>query len=235
MKIEHTEVYGFQAAFRGMRNPFDSWDKSDSSFWGPDTREMRERLGFPNIFVPEIPVIGSGDLSLACKLIRMGGDHRKFLRMIMVWCDFVVPRYLWQEIDTYKVATVRNSCSTMNTLGRRHVTQEDFETPVSEVILRELNKAVDDFQSSGDKTDVRVKLKNDLPEGFLQRATYLMSYETVFRMFHSRSNHRLPMWSVKIDGSICSWILSLPYMKEFVIDGSQYLEGSGKITVDDNS
>lgn len=100
MKIEHTEVHGFRPAFRGMRNPLESWERSDSTF-------------------DEIAILGKEDLKLACRLIAAGTSHSKFLRQIIVWADFTLPRYVWQEVDTYKVATVRNSCSTMHTLGKR--------------------------------------------------------------------------------------------------------------------
>lgn len=221
MKIEHTEIFGFRAALRGMRNPRDSWDKSDSKFWAV---AWNYGVDIPtwgaDCHVPEYPQIGPNDLELAQKLISQGGDHRKFLRFIIVTCDITLPRYAWQEVDTYKVGTVRNSCSTMNTLGKRDLVQDDFENPLPELFLQELNRAVSDFRESAGtkaKRDARVGLKNLLPEGFLQKATYLLSYEVGYRMYWSRRFHRLPMWRESCKGSICSWIKSWPYMSDFLI------------------
>jgi hypothetical protein len=234
MKIERTEIYGFRAALRGMRNPMDSWDKSDSyvrtpsGLWrnvGTDVVVKEPWNGLtPESFGLEIcsfeePAIGSEDLELARKLIRRGGDHRKFLRYVVVMCDLVIPRYVWQEVDTYKVGTVRNSCSTMNTLGRRHLTQDDFENPLPGLFLAELNRAIDDFREADGaraKRAERVTMKDLLPEGFLQRATYLLNYEVGFRMFGSRRGHRLPMWREGCPGSLCEWIKSWPYMSKFL-------------------
>lgn len=238
MKIEHTEIFGFRAAFRGMRNPRDSWDDSDSAFLHFDPKsqlpawvgirgeEVSSALVANAVstvgcrdFAVELPSIGSKDLELACKLIKRGGDHRKFLRYIIVWCDFVLPRYVWQEVDTYKIGTVRNSCSTMNTLGKRHLTQDDFENPLPQLFLDELNRAVDDFREADGakaKRVERVTMKDLLPEGFLQRATYLLNYEVGLRMFFSRRQHRLPMWREHCEGSICEWIKSWPYMGHFL-------------------
>ena len=230
MKIEYTEIFGFRAAFRGMRNPFDSWDKSDSRFFSYGrhidlfSNDAPEKPGGPemqgvNISSPELPHIGPADVDLALRLIKQGGDHRKFLRMIAVWCDITIPRYVWQEVDTYKVGTVRNSCSTMNTLGKRELVQEDFENPLPEVFLRELNQAVKDFQEadgSSAKRSERVTLKDMLPEGYLQKATYMFNYEVGLRMFFSRRKHRLPMWREGCKGSICEWIKSWPYMGRFL-------------------
>jgi hypothetical protein len=212
MKIEFTEIYGFRTAIRGMRNPMDSWDKSDSEFWGNGSTS----------YCIENPVIGPEDLDLARRLIRRGGDHRKFLRYVVVWCDLVLPRYVWQEVDTYKVGTVRNSCSTMNTLGWRPLEQKDFENPLPDLMLDALNAAIDDFREADGaraKRVERVTMKDLLPEGFLQRATFLLNYEVGFRMFLSRRGHRLPMWREGCEGSLCEWIKSWPYMPEFLEAG----------------
>jgi hypothetical protein len=233
MNITHTEIYGFGAALRGMRNPMDSWDASDSfvrtpsGLWRrPGGEVTTEPWGgnqpppqMHSFCVFEEHYIGPEDLALARKLIEAGGDHRKFLRFITVTCDFVLPRYVWQEVDTYKVGTVRNSCSTMNTLGKRRLEHRDFQNGLPDFFLAELNRAVDEFQESGKGTSkraARVILKDLLPEGFLQRATFLMNYEVGFRMFFSRRKHRLPMWREGCDGSICEWIKSWPYMTSFL-------------------
>jgi hypothetical protein len=221
MIIEHIEIYGFKAAFRGMRSPLESWNKSDSTFDG----EMIFRCPIGTdwgMTVLEDPKIGSKDLQLACKLIKGGSEHRKFLRQIMIWFDITIPRYVWTELDTYKVATVRNSCSTMHKLGTRDLTQDDFELPISEPLLKELNtygilfrqaKVIKDHKEMG---RIRHEYKNILPEGFLQKATFTMNYETALSMYFQRRNHRLPEWKANKEGSICSFIASLPYMKDFI-------------------
>jgi hypothetical protein len=221
MKIEHAEVYGFRASFRGLRNPLNSWEKSDSQFGpGPWCYPWNEDL--LAIESPEHLVIGSKDLELACNLIKGGNEHRKFLRQIIVWFDITIPLYIWAEADTYKVATVRNSCSTMHTLGLRDLNQEDFELPVKEYELRDLNEHGERFRlakelkDSSEMNKIRREYKNDLPSGFLQKATYMMSYETALSMYFQRRNHRLVEWSIKNPNSICSFIVSLPYMKEFI-------------------
>ena len=163
--IENTEVYGFRAALRAMRNPMDSWNKSDSNYHVQYTGPWGR-----NIKVPELPVLGDADLKLAHKLIRGGTPHRKFLRQIIVWVDFTLPRYIWQELDTYKVATVRNSCSTMHKLGHRDLIQEDFAAPIPLSLLNELNQLGEDYRIIKDYNYVR-DMKNILPEGFLQKST----------------------------------------------------------------
>lgn len=217
MKISNTEVYGFRAALRAMRNPKDSWDKSDSRF-GPNTSlpdHYRWDGTIGDLLCSEFPNIGPNDLELALKLIRGGSEHRKFLRQIIVWVDFTLPRYVWQELDTYKVATVRNSCSTMHKLGHRDLTGDDFEKGglVLPETLTQLNILGRQYRENRDYTTVRI-MKAILPEGFLQRATWTGSYETLLAMHRQRKSHRLPEWSG--EGGICEWIRSLPYMTEFI-------------------
>jgi hypothetical protein len=221
MKIENIHVYGFQASFHGMRNPLDSWSKSDSSFGcEPGTSYTTANDWLIRTF--EYPQIGPEDMKLACKLIKGGSEHRKFLRQIQVWFDITVPIYVWSELDTYKVATVRNSCSTMHTLGLRDLTQNDFELPIPNDWLEELNKCGEKFRiykimkDTRKMNKIRREYKNLLPSGFLQKATYTMSYETALSMYFQRRNHRLSEWRAGEKGSICSFIESLPYMKEFI-------------------
>lgn len=225
MKIENITVYGFQSALRGMRNPMDSWNRSDSA-WNGDNWKPDIGSGW-NIRTPERPLIGPKDLELACKLVKNGCEHRKFLRQIQIWIDIDIPRYVWQELDTYKVATVRNSCSTMNKLGKRMLVRDDFQDRV--VIpstLYELNVAGLAYREkrefnteSGELLqgyDIVRYMKKIVPEGFLQRATYTFNYETALTMYFQRRNHRLPEWNAKSPGSICSMLACLPYMKEFI-------------------
>lgn len=131
----------------------------------------------------------------------------------MIWVDITLPRYIWQELDTYKVATVRNSCSTMHKLGGSEITKEDFQGGyVSIEVLASLNELSQRYAQTKDYEIVR-NMKKILPEGFLQKATYSMSYETGLSMIRWRKDHRLPEWSGP-DG-ICAWLLSLPYMETF--------------------
>lgn len=226
LRITDTEIFGFKAALRDMRNPMESWSKSDTQFgYLSDVNYSWPR----GIVVPEFPIIGPNDLQLAKKLVAGGSEHRKFLRQIVVNCDIEAPRYLWQEIDTYKVATVRNSCSTMHKLGCRELTTEDFVGgEVMPEVLLKLN-SLGYLYRKGDTRDYRivVKMKRILPEGFLQKAGWHMSYETALSMFRQRRNHRLGEWRFtgrpRTNGkiSLCDWIWSLPWMNEFVgvIDG----------------
>jgi hypothetical protein len=193
IKITDTEVFGFRAALRDMRNPMESWDRSDSQFvFFTDVQYPWP----PGMYVPEHPIIGPGDMALAKKLIAGGTEHRKFLRQIVINAVFEAPRYAWQEIDTYKVATVRNSCSTMHKLGHRELTPDDFaERDILPSLLEELNSLGRRYRDGG-KEDYQlvVRMKRLLPEGFLQRAGYHMSYETALAMFRHRANHRLAEW-----------------------------------------
>jgi len=211
MKIEHVETAGWKAALRGMRNPMNSWGKSDTLWLDSE---------YP-------PVLGAKDLKLALKLIKGGSEHRKFLRQIQVWWDITIPRYVWQELDTYKVATVRNSCSTMHTLGVRDLTQDDFESPIPLAWLNYLNDLGHQFRKAKTTKDsawtnnIRREYKNLLPEGFLQKATYSFNYETALTMFRQRHNHRLSEWRADSPGSICAVIAGLPYMAQFIEAASQ--------------
>jgi len=218
MKVENIEVYGFRRAFYGMRAPLESWDKSDSKF----TISQYDPPNPWHIQVPESPEIGPNDLKLSCKLIKGGSEHRKFLRQITIWFDITIPIYVWSELDTYKVATVRNSCSTMHKLGSRDLTQEDFQLPIDSQLLDKLNEygkqlrqalVIKDTKKAN---EIRREYKNLLPSGYLQKATFMMSYETALSMYFQRRNHRLSEWSVENPESICSFIASLPYMKEFI-------------------
>jgi hypothetical protein len=217
VKIENVEVYGFRAALRGMRNPMNSWDKSDSK-----PGNSPAVTGEWGILFPERTEIGPEDMKLALRLIKNGSEHRKFLRQIQIWMDITIPRYVWQELDTYKVATVRNSCSTMHKLGSRDLVQEDFELPIPDSLLVLLNLQGSEFRQAkrvGDKAKekyIRREYKNLLPEGFLQKATYTFNYETALTMYFQRRGHRLPEWNAKSPGSICAFLASLPYMKEFI-------------------
>lgn len=225
VSIEHIEVYGFSAALRGMRNAMESWEKSDTAY--------NHRLGhipvvpphgpFSSILSPEHPDIGQNDLNLACKLIRSGNSsERKFLRMIWVWADVTLPLNVWNELDTYKVSTTRNSCSTMHKLGSRPLTFGDFadggleEGELDQQDLDKINALGDKLRSSkgADRVKWLRRIRRRLPWGHLQRSTYNFNYETALKIYFDRRNHRLEEWSDKF--GLCAFILSLPYMHDFI-------------------
>ncbi len=211
MKIEKVEVYGFRAALRGMRNPMNSWDKSDSTF---GERYMTSGWNDPRVMALEYPGIGPNDMQLALSLIKGGGAHRKFLRQIMVWWDITIPRAIWQELDTYKVSTVRNSCSTMHKLGSRDLEGCDFEGgEITNAQLDLINRLGEAYRVNKTASNLH-SLKMHLPESFLQKATYSFSYETALKMWFDRHGHRMPEWSGP--GGICEWIARLPYMQSFI-------------------
>ena len=191
--------------------------------------------------MPEGPNIGPNDLKLMKKLVKGGSEHRKFLRCINVWCIIYPSRDVWQEIDTYKVSTVRNSCSTMHKLGHRPLTKEDFSfIPPPEkystypglyglyvnaivAVIVYLNAAGEGYRETKDYDFVR-SMKKLLPEGYIQRAGYHLNYENCLSMFMQRRNHRLSEWRFDPDKvyyadrpvSICNWIYCLPYMADLI-------------------
>ena len=188
--VENVEVYGFAHALRNMRNPRESWHLSDTKF--VRTHELNEH-GFR---VPEGPVLGPEDRRLLCSLERGGSEHRKVLRTIHVQCDVVPWRGMWQEIDTYKIATVRTSCSTMHKLGHRDLVASDFvDGDVDEWTLDRLNGLARSYRESGCKDkEILMRLKHRLPEGYLQRAGYDHNYENSLNVFFQRWNHNVPEW-----------------------------------------
>jgi len=235
VRIENTEVYGFRMALRAMRNPMNSWELGDSTFGNMDiflgTHPNVEAM---DIFANEFPIIGPNDITLALSLIKSGSEHRKFLRQIVVWVDMTLPRYVWQEMDTYKVATVRNSCSTMHKLGSAELTLDDFEDGLENrdallPLIDHMNKLAKRMKA--EKTfDCRRFMKQVLPESFLQKATMTFNYETLLSMLKQRSSHRLREWKLGVEGSICNWISNLPYMAEFY-QACQLREGGGCVQI----
>lgn len=223
MKFENTDVWGFEHALRGMRNPLNSWDKGDSGYIDRRFNDMFH--------------IGKNDLDLAQRLIKACSEHRKFLRQIFVSVDVTAPLFWWKEFDTYKVGTVANSTSTMHKLANTPITIDCFEmddfsnldTEEGEYALREVQWRVlmswlEDLRITYNKTkDKRYwkELIRLLPESWLQKRTVTMNYENVLNMYYHRKNHKLNEWSGKDDSSkttFCSWVLSLPYAKEFFIE-----------------
>jgi len=214
VKISKTEVFGFYAALRAMRNPMDSWAKSDTNWSGTE-------LNFPVVLSTDAPFeIGEEDLTLAKKLIHGGTEHRKFLRLIQVWAVWELPRYVWTEADTYKVGLTRMSCSTMHKLGTKDLSVNDFQDcEVLPNTLDTLNNLGRQYRETKDYQLVR-QMKKILPEGFIQRADVNFNYEVAMNMFRQRHNHRLPEWRLNAEKvsepSICDWLYELPHFKTLV-------------------
>ena len=217
MKIENTETYGWRRAFTAMRYPQDSNERSDSRFITDGGSPSYLTPEWGDIVALERPYIGPKDLQLACDLIAKGGPHRKFIRMIMIWWDISISRFAWTEYDTYKVATVRMSRSTMNKLWNRDLTPEDFDgQDVEQSVLDIINKLAAEYRDRANPNykslDYLARLKRRLPEGFILQAGYLMSYETAMAMWYWRNKHRNAEWRE----GICKTIEKLPYMENFL-------------------
>ena len=202
IEFENVEVFGWESSIRGLRSPMNSWDKSDS---------------YINDLTDEF-VIGSNDLDLMKKLIAAGSDHSKFMRMINVTLDITAPLYWWKEFDTYKVGTVRNSCSTMHKLHEKEFTLDDFSIDDFEVedgaiflsdcfknVVADCEMLRIKFVETGNKKYWRGLIQL-LPESYNQRATVQLNYAVLRNMYHSRKNHKLDCWR-----TFCEWIESLPY------------------------
>ena len=208
--FQHTEVVGWEAAIRGMRNPLESWEKSDSDCIN----------NFPLFDVVFEPRLGPNDLSLMMKLRNAGTDHRKFMRMIVVYVDVLAPLYWWKEFDTYKVGTVANSCSTMHTIHKKEFDISDFscehlidETFTGEVIpevlleatIKCLNENRAHYLSTKDKK-YWWQMIQLLPSSYNQKRTVMLNYEVLANIYKSRKDHKLDEWH-----DFCDWIKTLPY------------------------
>lgn len=229
LKIENTEIVGWESAIRGMRNPMNSWEKSDSRF------SLLDDCGdctHCNLRFDECneQQIGPNDLELMTSLRNAGTDHRKFMRMITVYLDITAPLYWWKEFDTYKVGTVANSCSTMHKIADKEFTLEDFScehlyaeddicgmyysttaeeeftsTDVLKVVIEALNNYRKMYLATKDKKDWWQMIQL-LPSSYNQRRTVMLNYEVLANIYKSRRNHKLDEWH-----TFCDWIESLPY------------------------
>ena len=229
IKLKNTDVYGFEAAIRGMRNPWNSWEKSDSVY--SDAHNCEEcahkedfSVCYPNhIYNCFDIIIGENDLTLMKKLVNAGTDHSKFMRMVNVTCDITAPMFWWSEYDTYKVGTVRNSCSKMHTIHIKPFDIDDFTHEGCDKIPA----AIDTLMYVVGECEHLRKLYNDteqkkywraiielLPESFNMRATVQMNYAVLQNIYHSRRNHRLDEWR-----DFCRWVESLPY-SELITGGN---------------
>lgn len=233
IEITNTMVEGFEPAIRGMRNSWNSWDKSDSGaasiygecsgcdvcvYCGGDRNT--ECFRYLNGYCIEAYFIGEDDLALMKKLVKAGTDHRKFLRMITVWCDITAPRMFFLEFDTYKVGTVSNSCSTMHTILKNPFTHHDFGLDpdlFSVKLIDHLNFIRDrvielnDVGNTSEANKLWRHLINLLPQSYHQKRTVMLNYEVLMNIYKARKNHKLDEWR-----EFCKWVEKLPYMKELL-------------------
>lgn len=242
LKFEHTEVVGWEAAIRGMRNPLESWEKSDSDYRKALSKKCDEcgKYMLPNEdscdgcwinnYTPPYKdfAVGPNDLDLMTRLRNAGTDHRKFMRMIVVYVDITAPLYWWKEFDTYKVGTVANSCSTMHKIAAKEFTLEDFSHEHLIVAgLNSLKRTIDDLNSAREGyLDERIKQNPEwrkevwwqmiqlLPSSYNQRRTVMLNYEVLANIYKSRRNHKLDEWH-----TFCDWIEGLPY-SELITGGA---------------
>lgn len=223
MKFEHTQVFNLEGAIRGMRNPHESWEKSDSFECDPCDEVcskcryngMEHSISFfenDNKFI-----VGKNDLELMQSLIKAGSEHRKFMRQIFVSVDITAPLYWWKEFDTYKVGTVANSTSTMHKLASTPITLDCFEC--SELLYPETIEKLEmnrlKYLETKNKEDWKRLIVN-LPESWLQKRTVTMNYENLLGSCSKgqRRNHKLTEWSV----DFMNWARTLPYAKDLFMD-----------------
>lgn len=216
IKFENTQVLNFEGAIRGMRNPLNSWDKSDSEWVGDVNYNL-------------VIDIGPNDLNLMKRLIKAGSDHRKFMRQILVSVDITAPLYWWKEFDTYKVGTVSNSCSTMHKITSKPIELSDFsiddfniDDDYNEISLEDMfiNIVADCEELRKKYLETKDKrywkgLIQLLPSSYNQRRTITLNYEVLYNIYGSRRNHKLDEWSI----GFMEWIESLPY-SELITDRS---------------
>jgi hypothetical protein len=196
IEITKVKTLNWEAAIRGMRNPFNSWDKSDSHFEGAEF------------------IIGPDDLDLAKRLARAGSDHRKFLRQIFVSLDINAPLYWWKEFDTYKVGTVANSCSTMHKIHAKAFCRDDFSCDrldagglaMLDAIIAYLESERSRFLANREDRQAWHNMIQILPTSYNQKRTVTLNYENLLNIYHARCNHKLAEWH-----ALCDVIEGLPY------------------------
>ena len=233
IKITDTEVVGWEHAIRGMRNPMNSWAKSDS-YHSRGMLINEDEYEDPGFY------IGQNDHDLMMRLRKAGTDHRKFMRMIVVYCDILAPLYWWKEFDTYKVGTVANSCSTMHTIHKKEFTLDDFSHEHLNADLKDDNGFIPykdmldiawpsipaDYRTAKSGLQLVIQLLNFyrqryletkdkkywwqmiqlLPSSYNQKRTVMLNYEVLANMYKSRKDHKLDEWH-----EFCDWIRELPY------------------------
>lgn len=236
IKIENTDVYGFEAAIRGMRSPMNSWDKSDSDFDFPSCEgcPISDKDDCSTLY--NCVVLGENDLKLMKNLSKAGNDHGKFLRMINVTCDITAPIYWYKQFDQYKVGTTTNSTSTMHRLTHKPFELSDFSCEHLSIrqsvdVIKETVAALNVFRNvylnggplkyeTGEFAIFRPKDKEIwlqmiqlLPSSYNQKRTVQLNYQVLKSMYFARRNHKLDEWR-----EFCKWVETLPYFKEICVD-----------------
>lgn len=214
IKVENINVFNFEGAIRGMRNPLNSWDKSDS--------RHANRLDVQTIqdMKEGTLILGEKDLDLMRRLYKAGSEHRKYLRQIFVSMDITAPLYWWKEFDTYKIGTVANSCSTMHKIAAKEFTLDDFSHEhLSNNAIKALNhtiKCMNDYREEFLKDKEKHnwwQMIQLLPSSYNQKRTITMNYENVITMIKQRTGHKLDEWN-----EFCDILRGLPYIKEITED-----------------
>ena len=236
IEITNTEIVGWEHAIRGMRNPMNSWEKSDSGYCfkempchscNEDRNKCKEHIDNGDF------IIGPNDLDLMRRLAK-GGDDRKFMRMIVVYCDILAPLYLFKELDTYRVGVEKNSCSTMHKIHAKEFVLEDFSDEhlddernvlancneyqlgdhywpeytardILNLTIYALNYYRDLYLETKDKK-YWWQMIQLLPSSYNQKRTLMLNYEVLCNIYHARKNHKLDEWHI-----FCDWIEGLPY------------------------
>lgn len=203
LTIDKVSVYGFEESIRGMRNPMNSWDKSDSGY--SNIPRIDATISEDHVYL-----LGCNDETLMNQLVKAGPSHRKFMRMIVVYMDIFAPLYWWKEFDTYKVGTVSNSCSTMHKITAKVFERDDFSTDMLtdfdclDSIIASLNKNRDLYLKTMDKK-YWWQIIQTLPSSYNQKRTVMLSYEVLHKMYNERNSHKLDEWR-----SFCKKIHELP-------------------------
>lgn len=232
--FENTDAWGFEHAIRGMRNPLNSWDKSDSRYGCLKSDDCEGNCQICDEVGDIDYVIGPNDMSLCQRLIKAGTEHAKFMRQIVVSVDITAPLYFWKEFDTYKVGTVANSCSTMHTVHKKEFEMKDFSTDhlmcgftdedtgewseqnlwweTMRKVVEALNIARRHYIDTGDKQYWYAMIQL-LPTSYNQKRTVTLNYENLRSMYFQRRNHKLDEWRV----GFVDWVKTLPYAKELII------------------
>ena len=222
INLEKTEIFGWETAIRGMRNPMNSWDKSDSDC--TSCMNKNKNRDCESCFI----YIGENDLNLMKILSRAGTDHSKFLRMVNVTVDITAPLYWWKEFDTYKVGTVANSCSTMHKIQSKPIELSDFSTEEFDFpddysisfndcmlnVIADCEQLRQLFVSTGEKKYWRGLIQL-LPSSYNQKRTIQLNYQVLRAMYFARRNHKLDEWH-----EFCYWCETLPYFKEICIENN---------------
>lgn len=221
LTIDKVSVYGFEESIRGMRNPMNSWDKSDSGY--SNIPRIDATIDENELHVESedhVYLLGCNDETLMNQLVKAGPSHRKFMRMIIVYMDIFAPLYWWKEFDTYKVGTVSNSCSTMHKITAKVFERDDFSTDMLtdfdclDSIIASLNKNRDLYLKTMDKK-YWWQIIQTLPSSYNQKRTVMLSYEVLHKMYNERNSHKLDEWR-----SFCKKIHELP--NSWLITGGRF-------------